>query len=62
MGEIDFNLVNRYCSITRDKVSDDKRGLLAKARLKLMGKNDLSCWEVKRLRGFIKDLEEQKSV
>ena len=58
MSEEDKKLANRYYSITRDRVTDDRRGLLTKARLKLMQENDLSNWEIRRLRGFIKDLEE----
>lgn len=52
-------LINRYESISGDLVTDDKRGLLAKARVKLQDEGKyLSAWTVKRLKLFIKDLEQ----
>ena len=55
--EIDIKLVNRYLSISGDKVSDDRRGLVARARLKLAEDNSLPSWKRRRLRAFIEDLK-----
>ena len=54
--EIDPKLVNRYFSISGDKVQDDRRGLVARARIKLAEDKALPTWNKARLRVFIKDL------
>jgi hypothetical protein len=56
--DIETKLINRYESISGDLVTDDIRGLLAKARVKLQDeKKYLTVWAVQRLKLFIKDLE-----
>lgn len=56
--EIEPKIVNRYLSITGDKVVDDRKGLVAKAKLKLMTDKSISTWARKRLKLFVKELEE----
>lgn len=55
--EIDPKLVNRYFSISGDRVEKDRKGLLAEARVKNVYRDGLSKWAIKRLKVFIKDLE-----